>query len=192
MVKTPTVNYPRAPSRELLKLLMPGGFLAPLIDLHRRRLKGTELDVHFRIGDEIQVYCGLTRILTVKRLKRFRLLRKQTEPLKSLDGLLRIEADPKYIGQPCAKETGLFRRWRIGEYGLNEAIESYLNDVEVNPSFIKGEGAIQLQWSRVTWPWTPFDREAVLNYPSIERREETKKFPEVKAAFHRRLSLLKG
>lgn len=158
---------------------MPGGFLAPLIDLHRRRLKGTELDVHFRIGDEIQVYCGLTRILTVKRLK-------------SPDGLLRIEADPKYIGQPCAKETGLFRRWRIGEYGLNEAIESYLNDVEVNPSFIKGEGAIQLQWSRVTWPWTPFDREAVLNYPSIERREETKKFPEVKAAFHRRLSLLKG
>ena len=167
---TPAITYPRAPSEELRKLIMPGGFLAPLIDLDRRKLEGTKLDVHFRIKDEIQVYCGLTRVLTVRRLRR-------------PDGYLKVDADSKYTCQPGAKATGLFSRWRTGDRRFSEAIEAYLDGVEVNPSFTKGEGAVQSQWSRVTGPWIPFDREAVLNYESTEHREETKEFPEVEAAF---------
>ena len=78
---------------------------------------------------------------------------------------------------------GLFRRWADGEHGLSEAIEAYLGSVYVNPSFITGEGVVQSLWSRVTDPWVPFDREAILNYKSTEDREKSKKFPAVDAAF---------
>ena len=164
------INYPRAPSNGLRELLEPGGFLAPVIALHGRRFNGLELDVHFRIKDEIQVYCGLTRILTVRRLQR-------------PSGRLIIDADGKYTGQTRAKETGLFRRWVEGEKGLSDAIEAYLASVEVNTSFTIGEGAVQSRWSRVTEPWIPFDREGVLNYESTEHRQRAKKYPGVDAAF---------
>ena len=165
-----TISYLRAPSERLRKLLTPGAFLAPLIALNRRKFKGTELDVHFRIKDEIQVYCGLTRVLTVQMLQR-------------PDGHVRVDADPKYTRQPSAGATGLFGRWRVGDRGFSEAIEAYLDVVDVSRSFTEGEGAVQSQWSRATEPWVPFDREAALNYESMEHREETKKFPEVEAAF---------
>ena len=123
--------------------------------LNGRKFNGAELGVHFRINDEVQVYCGLTVILAVKRLQR-------------PDGDLKIYAHGKYTGQLRAKNIGLFRRWADDEQGLSEAIEAYLGNVYVNPSFTTGEGVVQSLWSRVTDPWVPFDREAVLNYESTE------------------------
>ena len=64
-----TISCLRAPSDGLRKLLMPGGFLEPLMALNGRKFNGAELDVHFRINDEVQVYCGLTVILAVKSSK---------------------------------------------------------------------------------------------------------------------------
>ena len=159
----------RAPSDGLRKLLMPGGFLEPLMALNGRKFNGAELDVHFRINDEVQVYCGLTVILAVKRLQR-------------PDGDLKIYAHGKYTGQLRAKNIGLFRRWADDEQGLSEAIEAYLGSVYVNPSFTTGESVVQSLWSRVTDPWVPFDREAVLNYESTEHRGKSKMFTAVEAA----------
>ena len=121
-----TIKYPRAPSEELRELLMPGGFLAPVMALNRRKFKGVELGVYFRINDEIQVYCGLTRILIIRRLQR-------------PGGRLNIGADGRYTEQLDAWDTGLFRRWSDGEQGLAEAIEAYLDTVEVNPSLTEGD-----------------------------------------------------
>ena len=166
---TPIIRYPRAPSEQLRGLLKPGEFLAPVMALNRVEFKGTELDVHFRVNDKIQVYCGLTTILTVQTLRR---------PAR----YLKAYADPKYMGQPRAKGTGLFGRWRIGDGGFIEALKAYLSVVDVNPSFTEGEGEVQSRWSRVSEQWVPFDREAVLNYESAKHREETKKFLEVEAA----------
>ena len=164
-----TISYPRSPSAELRALLMPGEFLAPLIDLNGRKFRGMELDVHFRAKDEVQVYCGLSRILAVRRLR-------------GPDGYVVAKAHTTYAKQPCAKSTGLLRRWRCGERGFSEATELYLNGVKVNPRFTEGEGAVQSRWSRVEEPWVPFDREAVLAYESREHREAVKQFPEVQAA----------
>ena len=165
---TPSVSYNRAPSEGLLALLKPGGFLAPLVGLNEREVNGTKLDVHFRPDDEIHVYCGLTRILTARRLKR-------------PDGIIKIKAHDSYTKQPCAE--GLFRRWLGVEEELGEKIDSYLSEVDVNPRFTLGEGAVQARWSLVAKPWVPFDREVELEYESVEHREEARRFPQVKAAF---------
>ena len=169
MTRKAAIGYPRYPSPELQALLMPGEFLAPLMDLNGRKFRGMELDVHFRAKDEIQVYCGLSRILAVRRLR-------------GPDGYVVAKAHTTYAKQPCAKSTGLLRRWRCGERGLSEATELYLNGVKVNPRFTEGEGAVQSRWSRVEEPWVPFDREAVLAYESREHREEVTAFPEVQSA----------
>ena len=163
------VSYPRSPSADLRALLMPGKFLAPLIDLHGRKFRGMELDVHLRAEDEIHVYWGLSRMLTVRRLRR-------------PNGYVTVKAHDTYAKQPCARSTGLFRRWESCERGLSQAIEAYLNGVKVNPRFTEGEGAVQSRWSRLKEPWVPFDREAVLAYESREHREAVKQFPEVQAA----------
>ena len=164
-----TVSYPRVPCEKFQNLLVEGGFLAPLRALNGREFKGVNLDVHFRINNEIQVYCGLTRVLTVRMLQR---------PA----GSLKIDADGRYTRQPRVGDTGLFRQWSDGEQGLGEAIEAYLDVVEVNSSFTEGEGAVQSRWSRVNAPWVPFDREAVLEYESAEHREKSRVFPKVEAA----------
>ena len=164
----PAVRYSRAPSEELLALLKPGGFLAPLIELNEREVNGTKLDVHFRLDDEVHIYCGLTRIITARRLKR-------------PNGIISIKAHDSYAKQSCAEK--LFVRWLGGEHDLSEKIDTYLDCVKVNSSLTKGEGAVQSQWSQVTEPWVPFDREAELEYESIEHRTEAMKFPQVEAAF---------
>ena len=170
MVQQPTVSYPRSPSVELQALLMPEEFLAPLIGLNTRKVCGTELDVHLRVGDEVQVYCGRTRILTVQQL---------LQPA----GCVNVKAYDTYLKQPSAKASGLFKRWETGERGFNESIEAYLSGVEVNSSLLKGEGAVQSNWSQITEPWIPFDREAVLKYESTEhRREDAKEFAKLESA----------
>ena len=143
-----------------------------MISLNKRDYNGLKLDVHFRLGDEVHVYYGLTRIITVKRLKR-------------PDGCIKFDAAEKYKGEPRAKEIGLFRRWIDGEQGLSEAIEAYLKAVEVNENFTEKEGCVQSQWSEVTDLWTPFDREAVPNYESTQQRVEAKQFDEVDMAWNK-------
>ena len=148
---------------------MPGKFLALLVDLHGRKCGGTELDVHFRAEDEVQVYCGLSTILAVRRLRR-------------PSGYLSVRAHETYTKQRRARSTRILRRWRIGAGGFSEAVDAYVAAVKVNPSFTVGEGAVQSRWSRVVEPWIPFDREAVLAYESAEARQEVTAFPEVQAA----------
>ena len=143
-------SYARAPSTELKGLLLPGGFLESLPSLNRRRVTGVELDVHLRVRDEVQVYCGLTRLLDIRRTG---------------DGMVVISAHPAYRRQDCGRN--LFGRWspdRPEEF--NQALDGYLDNVAVGRSNVAAEGAVQCLWSRVTAPWVCFDREAVLGYPS--------------------------
>ncbi len=67
--------YRRAPSKRLLALLKPGEFLSPLIDLNECNVQGLCLDVHFRPGDQVAVYCGQANILTVELRPREKLVR---------------------------------------------------------------------------------------------------------------------
>ena len=121
-----------------------------LPSLNRRRVTGVELDVHLRVRDEVQVYCGLTRLLDIRRTG---------------DGMVVISAHPAYRRQDCGRN--LFGRWspdRPEEF--NQALDGYLDNVAVGRSNVAAEGAVQCLWSRVTAPWVCFDREAVLGYPS--------------------------
>ncbi len=146
----PVPSYDRAPSEELRQLLMPGRFLAPLVELNRQKVGDYEHDVHFRRNDEIHVYRGRTSLLKI-----------------AIADYWSVEVtaeDHKYKRQACAKPH--FRPWNIGELRFSKALKDYLCDVKVNPTFTMGEGAIQSQWSKVTEPWIPFDREVQLGYAS--------------------------
>ena len=164
-----SVFYNRAPSKELLNLLKPGGFLEPVIKLNKRDYKDLKLDVHFRVGEEVHVYYGLTAILIVKRLQNQR-------------DHITVKAHETYTRQTLLQDMGLFRRWPVGESGLSKTIEDYLAVAEVNTSFIEKEGAVQALWAGVDSPWTPFDREANLAYESEGHRTAFKDFPKVRAA----------
>lgn len=159
-----TPTYDRSPSQRLQDLLSPGGFLAPLIELQECGLSGHFHDVHFRANDEVHVYRGLTRLITVR---------------KTLSNEVRMTAHPTYQTQACAQ--GLLRLWHIDELGLSEELLHYLSNVEVAPSFVGSEGRVQEQWSQVTRPWTPFDREGVLGGVHQMGRE----FPQVQVASKR-------
>ena len=149
-------SYARAPSENLKSLLSPGEFLAPLLDLSKRQVAGLELDVHLRVNDEAQVYCGLTRILNVRRNK---------------DGTVNISAHQTYRKQDCAK--AILRQWNTDELDeFRQSLDAYLCVVNVSKRHTAGEGAIQSLWSRVTEPWTPFDREAVLSYDTTRVFEQ--------------------
>lgn len=145
-VHTPT--YQRAPSEELRCLLRPGGLLRPLVGVTTRRVNNLELDVHLRPHDEVQVYCGLTRILNVRRNR---------------NGTVSLSAHQGYRDQSCAE--AILRRWWADEVNeFSRALDAYLNGVQVARSHTAGEGAVQSMWARVTYPWIPFDREAVLSH----------------------------
>lgn len=167
MADKPKVSYKRAPSEELLKLLVPGGDLSWLIAFNKQIVCGAELDVHFRSDDEVNFYCGLTRILRLKRLKQ----RK---------GHIKVWASDSYKQYA----DGLFKQWPINSPSLHRSIEDYLNRVKVDSRFTEREGAIQVKWSRIQCPWIPFDREAVFDYESTEYRVEFKQFPAVKRAYY--------
>ncbi len=166
------ISYPRAPSEALQKLLLPGRYLAPVIDLNRRKFRGMELDVHFRTGNEVHVYYGQTRILTVKLL---------SGPARQLS----VDAYSTYKAQDSAEAAGVFRQWKVGEPGFSEAIEAYLDGVEVNSRFTEREGAVQSQWAGVTEPWVPFDREAELKYEFKGHWGDATQFAQVESAFER-------
>lgn len=144
------VRYARAPSAELLKVLAPGGFLAPL--LRPRSVCALPLDVQFRENDHVHVYCGLTRLVDV-RLSR---------------GVVTVSADPAYSRQPCGQ--GLFRPWATCEPDFGVTLDRFFADVAVNPRYTRSEGAVQSAWATVRDPWCPIDREAVIGY--AERAEQ--------------------
>ena len=152
----PAPVYKRAPSKELEALLSPGGFLEPVVRLAKQKVGGNYHDVHFRRNDEVFVYRGHSAVLQIRRYKRI--------------GGLTVTADEKYKSTPFSE--GIFGRWTLNENGFEEALFDYLSGVDVSGSLTLGEGDIQLRWSRVTEPWVPFDREAVLSYADYARGEE--------------------
>ena len=156
----PAHPYDRAPSPELLRLLGPKGLLEPLLSLAKEENGGVGLDLHFRRNDEMHVYCGMTRILTAKFLR---------------GRGVRITAHRAYATQACAGD--LFRTWRVGESGFSRALTTYVHGVRISANWTEAEGAIQMQWSRVTTPWVPIDREVVL-----EGQADALAFPRVRAA----------
>ena len=145
------ISYDRAPSGDLLKLLKPEGLLSPLArkDLEVKQ-QHTRVDVHFRPGDWIHVYCGLTRVIDLQRLR---------------GGKLMLTAHHTYKKQGCG---GFLREWRDDDPSLTSELRNYLDCVVVNDRHVKGEGSVQFEWSRVTDPWIPFDREV-----RLENREDS-------------------
>ncbi len=139
-------RYARAPSHKFQILLAKSGLLGPLL-LPLPDVKNLKLDVHFREGDRVQVYCGLTSLVDA-----------------SLSGgRVRVTADPAYKKQDCGKD--LFRHWRPDEPGFAEALSLYLAKVSIRAQYTAREGAVQAAWACVRNPWIPLDREAVLGYP---------------------------
>ena len=158
-------SYGRAPSGELKALLSPRGFLAPLVGLTRRRINGLELDVHLRVNDKVQIYCGLTRVLNVRRNR---------------NGTVSVSAHQTYSRQDCAR--AILRRWRTDEADeFGRALDAYLQSANVSNRHTATEGAVQSMWSRVEYPWVPFDREAVLRY-GAGKESTASKFKQVEQA----------
>ena len=158
-------SYYRAPSPNLRRLLAPGGFLAPL--LATRTLGGIELEVHLRRRDEVHLYCGLTRLVS-------------SGPSKG--GKVWVKSHRTYATQSCARflirpsrakrvERGnyLCDEWVVGKPGFAQALDVFLADVQVDQTQMK-EGAIQARWAQIREPWTAFDKEAALEYPSEKER----------------------
>ena len=158
---TPIPAYDRAPSALLQELLSPGGFLSPLVGLAAREVDGYRHDVHFRVRDEVHVYRGLTRLFVARLVS---------------GSELNLTAHPSYQAQPCAEN--FLRRWKTHEPGFHEEMHRYVNEIRGSTSFLSAEGAVQDRWSRVGFPWTPFDREGVLGGPHRAGRN----FAQVKAA----------
>lgn len=162
-------DYCRAPSKALRKSLA-GGMLTPLLAVQRRKLGGCELDVHLRAGDEVHVYCGLTRLVRVR--------------FKTTG--IRVTAVDSYARQECARP--ILGQWRYNQAEVPEfahALLAYLDGVAVRSRWTKGEGSVQSDWSRVVEPWIPFDREAVLAYASTAERSEGRRFEQVVRARER-------
>ncbi len=103
-------SYERAASPDLMALLAEGGFLAPLTGLKDRKVAGLNLDVHLVIGTQVHVYCGLTRLMNVRRYK---------------SGTVRVSAHRTFSRQACARE--LLRTWKVSELeGFKKALDTYL------------------------------------------------------------------
>ena len=159
-------SYDRAPSDGLKALLSPKGFLAPLVGLISRRVDGLELDVHLRVNDGVQIYCGLTRVLNVRRNR---------------NGTVGVSTHEAYSKQDCAR--AILRRWDTDEAEkFRQSLDTYLRCLEVPKRHTAGEGAVQSLWSRVAYPWVPFDREAVLSYGAEGESKTAREFKHVKQA----------
>ncbi len=143
--------YPRAPSKELVALLKSGEFLRPLIDLNKREVRGLRLDVHFRADDWVAVYCGLANILKVR-----------LSPTKET---IEVTAAETY-SQQC---QALFCERPVGDPGFGEALDAYIDVLEVEPRYTEGEGRVQLNWSKEANYWATLDREAELSYGTTDR-----------------------
>ena len=116
-------------------------------------------------NDEVQIYCGLARVLNVRRNR---------------NGTVRVSAHQTYSRQDCAR--AILRRWRTDEVDeFGRALDTYLQSVNVSNRHTATEGAVQSMWSRVEYPWVPFDREAVLRY-GTGKQSTAPKFKQVEQA----------
>ncbi len=167
-------TYCRAPSPELQRQLSDTGFLTPLIGLSKEKVKTTAghhipLDVHFRSGDVVQVYCGLTSLVRAQ--------------LKN-NGIVTLSAHDTYSKQDCAKD--FLKDWRISSPEFVDSLSQYIHTIKVSDSHTSKEGRIQADWSRVgkdeNSPWIPFDREAVLSYDDTQQSQLGRTFTEVESA----------
>lgn len=158
-----TARYARCPSQPLLDLLADGAILAPM----RRRwsVAGVPLDLQFREHHEVHLYCGLTRLVTVRRSPRG----------------LRLSAAKTYTNQPCA--SALFRPWSFDDPSFGRALEDYLERVVVDPRWVSKEGSVQAAWMTVDDPWVTLDREAVIGRTSSVARGVALDSAPVQAAF---------
>lgn len=176
-MKSPSPDYNRAPSDNLQKLLSEGEFLAPLVALHGQQ-KGEynlALDVHLRRNDEIHVYYGLTRIVTAKLKK---------------NGMIKIWAAKTY--EALDVQNKFFGFWKDNHTCFQDSLNDYLDTVidNVDDRWILKEGKVQATWARVSLPcgpWTPFDREAVLDYGRLQNAkkeaENSRRFSQVDRAY---------
>lgn len=161
-----SVSYDRTPSEKLKRLISTGEFLAPLLSLTKRQVCGLPLDIYFRAKDEIHIYCGTTRLIDVRRY---------------INGTVKVSAHKTYGQQSCAND--FFRKWSTNEHiEFKESLDRYLYSVEVNSSFIEGEGFVQSLWLHVMECWVPFDKEAVLSYPSREESNMARECYQFEAA----------
>ena len=167
----PGPTYRRAPSEELRGLLSRGGFLFPIVQLARVMVGGHYHDVHFRPNDEVDVYRGRTSLVRIKN---------------SGNGRVDLRAHSTYKNQPCGQS--FLHSWHVDEMGFGEELDRYLNDLKVNPSFTRGEGRVQEQWSLVRDPWVPFDREGELKGPHDKGAD----FPQVQTALTQLAVLAQG
>ena len=159
-------TYRRAPSDIMKALLSPNGFLAPLMELSWKTVEGLQLDVHLRRNDEVHVYCGLTRILRVRRNR---------------NNTVTVSAHQAYSNQDCAKP--LLRQWTTSEVQeFRQALHNYVSQVQVPERHRNQEGRLQAEWSRIKEPWTPFDREAVLEYRTKEESNNARQFQQLDRA----------
>ena len=165
MIEMDAPSYKRTPSPTLRRLLAADGFLAPL--LWERSTNGIEIEVQFRSGDEVHLYCGLTCIVKCGR---------------DGDSSIWVESHRTYALQPCAnrlfrpasrrvKKRGTYVSdvWSVGDPAFAPALEIFLDGVTVGERQTK-EGSIQARWSKVIAPWVVFDKEAQLAYPSKPAR----------------------
>lgn len=158
-----TARYARAPSDDLLALLDDGGLLAPL--RAPWSVAGVPLDLQFREGDEVYLYCGLTRLVTARRTRQG----------------VSLTAAATYTRQRCAQ--ALFRPWSRTDPGFGDALATYLGGVEVDDRWVAREGGVQAAWMAVHTPWVTLDREAVVGRASTGARAEALEAPAVQAAF---------
>ena len=160
-------KYPRAPSEALKKLLRPGGSLAPLLELNGHEMCVPErmtLDVQFRIGDTIKVYCGDTSLIKVQRKNNGGITLKVHEN--------NISEEYKYHIIERGKLSNQYIIWETDKSGFKKELDIYLGsekdnkfkNVEVrNRRWVTGEALLHEKWTRVEGdPWIPFDREATL------------------------------
>ena len=150
----PEPAYNRAPSAQFLELLSPGGFLSALIGLAAREIDGYLHDVHFREHNELHAYRGRSSLVAAKLL---------------YGSELHLTADRSYQAQPCAKN--FLRRWNTHESEFSRELEGYVNGIRVSSSFLNAEGAVQDRWSRIGFPWVPFDRDGILGGPHKAGRD---------------------
>ena len=136
-----------------------------MLDITERQVCGLPLDVFFRKDDEIHIYCGLTRLIEVRRLR---------------NGMVKV-SHKTYGEQSCA--DGFFRQWYMDEHiEFEKSLDRYLSRVKVGSRHTRGEGLIQAIWSRITECWVAFDKEAVLSYSSQKESKEARDCSQVKSA----------
>ena len=162
--------YCRAPSKEL-RHASSAGPLRALLSLGERKVAGWHLDVHLRRKDEVHVYCGLTRLVVVQR---------------KTNGNVRVTAAKSYADQQCSRGFfGLWPRSRLDGVAFERKLTQYVESVLVDCRWVRLEGSVQSAWSRIAEPWVPFDREAVLEYPSTSERDRSRCFDAVARARER-------